>query len=41
MWVDHLPHTTKESLHNLFDPLTRVFEHLVSKNKELVQILVK
>jgi hypothetical protein len=37
MWIDHLSRTTMESLHDLFDPLTLVFRHPVSKNKWLVQ----
>jgi hypothetical protein len=41
VWADHLPHATKESLYNLFDPLTLAFQHPISKNKWLVQILAK
>jgi hypothetical protein len=36
-WADHLFRPTKEALRGLSDPLTLVFQHLVSKNKLLVQ----
>jgi hypothetical protein len=36
--ADHLPRTTKEALHGLFDPLTLAFRYPVSKNKWLVNI---
>jgi hypothetical protein len=32
-WMYRLPRTTKDALHDLFDPLTLAFQHPVSKNK--------